>query len=393
MKKIYYALIFLCLQINTTTFSQETTCFDLSGLDFGNCLAVLGYGVINGDCVAISGCSSIIDDVDYQEYFFDTISDCETQCSIGCLDLLYIDFGPCEAVLGYGSINGECIIISGCSTVVNGFDFAPYIYSSSAACTLNCGPICMDLYGIDFGLCDFFMGYATINGECISLSGCGPEVDGIDYSAFIYETTAECESNCQETCLDLINLDFGECTTPLGITIINGECAMVSGCSYEVNGIDYENFFFESFEECEENCFLNDTLCVIPELIDSSMGCLTIFEPVCGCDGITYSNSCYATYYGGVAYWTDGECTVGINKNDFDKIEIFPNPASDLLTIENPDQEEISLRIIDMSGRIVLLKDLKATTTINISYIKQGIYLLHVYNGSGNFAIKKLIIK
>ena len=28
----------------------------------------------------------------------------------------------------------------------------------------------------------------------------------------------------------------------------------MSGCGYEVNGIDYSDMFFNSVEECEQNC-------------------------------------------------------------------------------------------------------------------------------------------
>jgi hypothetical protein len=38
--------------------------------------------------------------------------------------------------------------------------------------------------------------------------------------------------------------------------------------------------------------------------------CLDVYKPVCGCDGVTYSNSCYA-YIAGVKSYTDGECGGG----------------------------------------------------------------------------------
>jgi hypothetical protein len=38
--------------------------------------------------------------------------------------------------------------------------------------------------------------------------------------------------------------------------------------------------------------------------------CLDVYKPVCGCDGLTYSNSCYA-YIAGVKSYTDGECGGG----------------------------------------------------------------------------------
>ena len=35
--------------------------------------------------------------------------------------------------------------------------------------------------------------------------------------------------------------------------------------------------------------------------------CTDQWEPVCGCNGVTYSNSCYATNAGVTTYF-DGEC-------------------------------------------------------------------------------------
>ena len=68
----------------------------------------------------------------------------------------------------------------------------------------------------------------------------------------------------------------------------------------------------ETIEGCvAEDCFTPSDLvpeCVNEDLIDPDMACFELWDPVCGCDGVTYSNSCYATYVGGVTSFEEGEC-------------------------------------------------------------------------------------
>ena len=71
--------------------------------------------------------------------------------------------------------------------------------------------------------------------------------------------------------------------------------------------------FFTAFLSCEKNnnCVsnfsINSGICIDSNLINDSIECFEIYDPVCGCDAVTYSNSCYADGAGVTSYVT-GEC-------------------------------------------------------------------------------------
>ena len=58
-------------------------CIDFTDFDFGECAMVLGVGFTNGQCNYISGCSWVLDDIDYSDLFFDSIEECEETCNMG----------------------------------------------------------------------------------------------------------------------------------------------------------------------------------------------------------------------------------------------------------------------------------------------------------------------
>ncbi len=79
------------------------------------------------------------------------------------------------------------------------------------------------------------------------------------------------------------------------------------------------------------------------------------------------------------------ECTTDINAIELERnINVFPNPTSDLLNI-NSDYIIEKIRVYDMLGKEVINRpiDYVRNTSINVSSLSSGTYLLYVYTDKG----------
>ena len=79
-------------------------------------------------------------------------------------------------------------------------------------------------------------------------------------------------------------------------------------------------------------------------------------------------------------------CT-GINENINERINIYPNPITDILNITNISNEFSEIILYDIASRKLLSQSFTNSTSINTEQLAKGIYLYEVRNKSG--VIKK----
>lgn len=78
---------------------------------------------------------------------------------------------------------------------------------------------------------------------------------------------------------------------------------------------------------------------------------------------------------------------IGLTETSGDKFRIYPNPAKDLLNLENLPKEISHIRILDLQGRIVFEQQDFKMTSLNINHLTSGEYVLVV---EGNGFVQKI---
>jgi len=73
----------------------------------------------------------------------------------------------------------------------------------------------------------------------------------------------------------------------------------------------------------------------------------------------------------------------------FEKINVFPNPTFDEITIQK--EGEFETAIFNLQGQLVLEKQLISNQKINLSTLPKGIYFLHVFENGNTVGIEKII--
>lgn len=218
--------------------------------------------------------------------------------------------------------------------------------------------------------------------------GCDSVTYNNDCEAYYYGGVSSwvpgpCEPLELDTCLTVPDsVNFGACAMPLGIIRQNDSCFTVSGCStIGSNGIDYSGYFYNSLYACNNLC-ANDTLinldCIDTNLIDLNVLCPEIFEPVCGCDSVTYQNACIAQNYFGVSNYQPGACqNAALEWRAFSELKLYPNPGKDWMYLAGiSNYSDVTYTLFSIDGRV--LQHGIYTNGMDISRLIPGHYTVKI---------------
>ena len=106
-------------------------------------------------------------------------------------------------------------------------------------------------------------------------------------------------------------------------------------------------------------------------------------------DNLIFNDRILSDGYYAVGYSTQG-ITVDIQNVSVSKVKVYPNPASDVVILENAANSRITL--FDAAGRIVIQKQaLTNQETFSLSTLSNGIYFVKIDNSETSETIKLIV--
>lgn len=151
-----------------------------------------------------------------------------------------------------------------------------------------------------------------------------------------------------------------------------------------------------------------DSIYITHECIDSSLICppeppplccdAPLYEPVCGCDGVTYDNACIAMLWHGVSRHTPGPCLAPVKEiATTATVTLIPNPAKEKteLLIELPAEGSVTVKMKNIFGETMSESvgphSSRYPQIFNLQKMASGLYFVQIFIDGNMIAVKKLM--
>jgi len=262
------------------------------------------------DCEDQSVCTTLYDPVcgvDGETY--------PNSCSARCLSSIEVACdGECPCEKGEESFLCDCEDQCGCTLLydpVCGVDGETYSNACSARCWSNVEVACDGECPCEASEEDKENFLCDCEDQCSCITLYEP-VCGVDETTYSNTCSAKCLSNVEVAC-------DGECPCETDEEIFLCDCEDQCSCItlyVPVCGVDGETYSNTCSARCQSNvevacdgecpCETDEEIFLCP--CEDQCTCIEVYDPVCGVDKTTYSNTCTANCLSNVEVACDGEC-------------------------------------------------------------------------------------
>ena len=94
----------------------------------------------------------------------------------------------------------------------------------------------------------------------------------------------------------------------------------------------------------------------------------------------------------GIAKLYHNENVNAVNEVLANKFKIYPNPAHNVIYIENKNEFDYTINVTDLTGKNILSETANGTTHIDVSNLPLGMYLVKISDNQNSF-VKKIVVK